>query len=164
MSIRGLIDETLEKIHENRAQKINLIWLEATGCSGDILSFLNTYEPDMLYFLKEMVNLRFCPSIMFPEGSRAFEEFLDTLDTDFILGVEGAVSSINGGAYTIVASYNGKDISAAEAISLAAPIAKHIISIGTCAAFGGISAARPNPSQCMSLEAYTGKKTINVPG
>lgn len=164
MDIRGLIDKTLVKIHENRVQKINFIWLEATGCSGDIISFLNTYEPDMLYFLREMVNLRFCPSIMFPEGSKAFEEFLDTLDTDFILGVEGAVSSINGGAYTIVASYNGKDISAAEAISLAAPKAKHIISIGTCAAFGGISAAIPNPSKCTSLEAYLGKKTINVPG
>lgn len=164
MCIRALIDETLEKIRENSVQKINFIWLEATGCSGDIISFLNTYEPDMLYFLKEMVNLRFCPSIMFSEGSRAFEDFLDTLDTDFILGVEGAVSSINNGAYTIVASYNGKYISAAEAISLAAPKAKHIISIGTCAAFGGISAAVPNPANCTSLEEYLGKKTINVPG
>jgi hydrogenase small subunit len=164
LDIRGLIDETIEKIHENKTQKINLIWLEATGCSGDIISFLNTYEPDMLYFLKEMVNLRFCPSVMFAQGSSAFEEFLDTLETDFILGVEGAVSSISGGAYTIIASYNGKEISAAEAITLAAPKAKHIISIGTCAAFGGISAAKPNPSGCTSLETYLGKKTINVPG
>lgn len=164
LCIRQIIDEALKEVHENGHNKINFIWLEATGCSGDIISFLNTYEPDMLYFLKEMVNLRFCPSIMFPEGSSAFEEFLDTLDTDFILGVEGAVSSINGGAYTIVASYNGKPISAAEAISLAAPKAKHIISIGTCAAFGGISAAIPNPSKSTSVDTYLGKKTINVPG
>lgn len=164
MCIIELINETLEKIRENSVKKINFIWLEATTCSGDIISFLNTYEPDMLYFLKEMVNLRFSPSIMFAEGSRSFEEFLDTLDTDFILGVEGAVSSVDNGAYTIVASYNGKYVSASEAIDLAAPKAKHVISIGTCASFGGISAAKPNPSQSMSLEKYIGKKTINVPG
>jgi NiFe hydrogenase small subunit HydA len=39
-----------------------------------------------------------------------------------------------------------------------------LISIGTCSSFGGIPAAGPNPAGVVSLQALTGRKTINVSG
>lgn len=39
-----------------------------------------------------------------------------------------------------------------------------IFAIGTCSSFGGIQAARPNPSNAQALSKVTSKTVINVPG
>ncbi|ECL3820230.1 hydrogenase small subunit, partial [Campylobacter jejuni] len=39
-----------------------------------------------------------------------------------------------------------------------------IFAIGTCSSFGGIQAARPNPSNAQPLSKVTSKTVINVPG
>lgn len=162
---REVIASTLKEITNNSLKKLNLIWLEACGCSGNIISLLNGENPDIPYFLTEMVNITFNNSIMGAEGERAFEKFLETLDTEFILVVEGAVTSRDNGFYNIVASYNGKPISGAEAVSLAAGKAKYILAVGTCASYGGPSAAKPNPSSSKSVpEFLRNQQVIRIPG
>ncbi len=159
-----LVYEAIEKINRGEAKKLNLIWLECTGCEGDIISFLNVDKPDFKYFLEQMVNLKFSNSLMQPDGEAAYENFLETLNTDFILGVEGSLTEKDNGFYTSMAFYKGKRISAAEGVKLAAEKTRKIIAIGTCAAFAGISAAKPNPTGCVSLSEFLKKKVINVPG
>lgn len=161
---REIISSTLKQIENNSLKKINLIWLEACGCSGNIISLLDADIPDMSYFLTQMVNMEYNNSIMGAEGERAFEKFLDTLDTEFILVVEGAVTTRDNGFFNIVASYNGKAISGAEAITLAAGKAKYTLAVGTCAAYGGISAAKPNPSLSMSIPEFLNTQVIRIPG
>lgn len=161
---KEVLDLTLDKIRSNRLEKVNLIWIEACGCAGDIIALLDGNNPDMPYFFSEMVNMTYNNSLMGAEGQKAFEKFLETLDTEFILVVEGAVTVRDNGIYDIIAEYNGKSISASEAISLASGKAKYILAIGTCAAYGGISAAKPNPSMSMSLQEFLGKEVIRVPG
>ena len=164
MHERELIKSAIGEIHKSEAKKINFVWIEANGCTGDIISFLNADEPDVLYFLEQMVNLKFSPSLMQAEGEVAYEKFLEVLNTDFILGVEGSLTYIDEGFYNIFATYKGRRIPTAEAINLASQKAKAIIAIGTCASFGGISAARPNPTGCTSLGAFLGREVINIPG
>ena len=48
------------------------------------------------YFLTQMVNMTYNNSIMGAEGQRAFEKFLETLDTEFILVVEGVRGTCRG--------------------------------------------------------------------
>jgi hydrogenase small subunit len=151
-------------IRDGEKSKINAIWLEATGCSGNIISLLNATDPDVVYLLKEMINLTYNNSIMAEEGERAFEEFLRTLETEFILLVDGAVSLKDNGYYNIVAKYNGKEITALEAVKLAGEKAKYVLAVGTCASSGGISAARPNPSESVSLSKILDREVINLPG
>ncbi|MCI6276693.1 MAG: hypothetical protein MR639_08135 [Clostridium sp.] len=155
---KEVLDLTLEKIRNKRLEKVNLIWIEACGCAGDIISLLDGNNPDMAYFFSEMVNLTYNNSIMGADGQRAFEKFLETLDTEFILAVEGAVTTRDNGAYDIIAEYNGKNISGADAITLAAGKAKYVLAIGTCATYGGISATKPNPSMSMSLQDFWVRK------
>lgn len=161
---REVIASTLMCIEDNKLKKINLIWLEACGCSGNIISLLDANTPDVPYLLTQMVNITYNNSIMGAEGQRDFEKFLETLDTEFILVIEGAVSSRDNGIYNIIAQYNGKPISAAEAINLASGKAKYILAVGTCAAYGGISAAKPNPSLSKSVSAFLNRQVINIPG
>ncbi|HEX3021612.1 MAG TPA: hydrogenase small subunit [Lachnospiraceae bacterium] len=164
MTARKMIDLSIKQINENATSKMNLIWLEATGCSGNIISLLNAENPDTIYFINNMVTLTYNNSIMADEGEVAFQRFVDTLDTDFILAVEGAVSMKDNGSYNYIASYNGRRITALEAVRMAAEKARYIVAVGTCASYGGVSAANPNPAQCASVSSVTDKEVIRVPG
>lgn len=154
----------LEKIKNEGYRKLNAVWIEAAGCSGNIISLLNAKAPDMIYFLREMINLKYNNSIMAAEGEAAYEKLLSVLDTEFILIVDGAVSIKENGAYNIIANYKGKKITGMEAIKLAGEKAKYILAVGTCASHGGISAAAPNPSESISLDKFLGKEVIKLPG
>lgn len=160
----SLTNIVLDELKNEQINKFNVLWIEATGCSGNIISLLNAKDPDMVYLLREMVTLKFNNSIMAAEGENAFQIFLDTLATDFILIVDGAVSIKDNGGYTIIANYKGKKITAMEAIRMAAEKARYILAVGTCASYGGISAAKPNPSGSISLEKFLGKEVIKLPG
>lgn len=102
ITAKSIIKLAVENARDSGSNKMNLIWLEATGCSGNIISLLNAENPDVVYLLQEMVNLKYNNSLMYKEGEAAYEEFLDTLNTDFILVVEGAVSTKENGLYHIL--------------------------------------------------------------
>lgn len=154
----------LAALEDNRVKKLNAIWLEATGCSGNIISFINGQNPDLLYVLKKLINLKFNNTLMSAEGDFAYEQFLDTLNSEFILLVDGAISTKGGGFYNIIAHYKGKPVTALEAAQLAGSKAKYVIGVGTCASYGGISAAKPNPAACKSIKEILNREVINLPG
>ncbi|WP_248477082.1 hydrogenase small subunit [Tepidibacter aestuarii] len=161
---RQIVDLAIENINENKNKKINLIWLEACGCSGNIISLLNAEDPDVIYFLDQMVNMKYDNSIMAEEGEKGFEKFLETLDTEFILVVEGAVSTKDKGLYNVIARYKGKLITGMEAVEMAGKKAKYVIALGSCASYGGPSAASPNPSLSKSVYDFLDREVIRVPG
>lgn len=159
-----LCREAMESINHKKTKKINAIWLEVTGCSGNIISLLNAENSGFIYILRNIVNLTFNNSLMGAEGEFAYEQFLNTLDTEFILLVDGAVSTRENGYYNIIANYKGKPVTALEAIKMAGEKARYVVTVGTCSSYGGISAARPNPSGSKSVEAVINKEVIKLPG
>jgi hydrogenase small subunit len=163
----SLIESAIQEIKDNKSKKVNVIWLETSGCAGEIISFLNARDPDVMYFLKEMVNLKYSNSLMAAEGGRAYEQFLETLKSEFILLVDGAIPIKDNGLFNVIAKYKGKTITAMEAVSTAARYAKYIISVGTCASYGGPTAANPNVSLGISVSDFLdslNKKIIKIPG
>ncbi|KEI81063.1 Ni/Fe hydrogenase [Clostridium botulinum A2B3 87] len=159
-----LCKEAMELINHRKIKKVNAIWLEVTGCSGNIISLLNAENPGLIYILRNIVNLTFNNSLMGAEGEFAYEQFLNTLDTEFILLVDGAVSTKENGYYNIIANYRGKPVTALEAIKMAGEKAKYVVTVGTCSSYGGISAAKPNPSGSKSVDAVINKEVIKLPG
>lgn len=159
-----LTQEAIKLIKNRQVKKLNAIWLEVTGCSGNIISFLNSENPGLDYILTELINLKYNNTLMTSEGEFAFKEFLDTLNTEFILLVDGAVSTIENGFYNIVANYDGRPITALEAIKMAGEKAKYVVTVGTCSSYGGISAAKPNPSASKSVQEIINHEVIKLPG
>lgn len=159
-----VLESMIQKAAQGNVQKPNLIWLEAQGCSGNIISMMNADNPDIIFVLKNMVNMTYSNSLMFAEGQSAYDSFLKTLDTDFILVVEGAVSLRSEGRYNIIAKNGEKSVTGMEAIKAAGEKAKHVLAVGTCAYSGGISAASPNPSGSIGVGAFLKRKVINIPG
>ncbi|HWR23015.1 MAG TPA: hydrogenase small subunit [Feifaniaceae bacterium] len=141
-----------------------VVWLELSGCSGNIISLMNADRPDIGYFLTQMVELVFENSLSAPEGGRAMDALFGALNEEFILVVEGAVATRDEGIYTVIGSYQGRHITALEACRTFGERASHVVAMGTCASDGGISAAAPNPTSCTGIQDVLQRPVIRLPG
>lgn len=162
--VSALLEDAKLKLGSRQASIKNLIWLELTGCSGNIISLLNGENPDFKYLINEMVYLIYSNSLMAPEGEAAIEKLVASLDSDYILAIEGAIATKNNGLYNIIGRLNGEYFTALEAVRLLGERAQHVIAIGTCACSGGISSARPNIAECVSVQTVLNRKVIKLPG
>jgi hydrogenase small subunit len=164
LSVRKLVDEAIELINSNKSKRINAIWLEVSGCSGNIFSFLNSENPGLLYNLTQLLDLKFNNTLMSAQGDFAFEQFINTLRTEFVLLVDGAISTKDDGFYNVIANYKGRLITGLEAVRMAGDRAKYVIAVGTCASYGGVSAAKPNPVLCKSVKEVLNRDIIRIAG
>lgn len=159
-----LIDTVRTQIKQGVLRKRNLVWLELTGCSGNIISLLNGSNPDFTYLISRMTNFIYNNSISASEGQGAMEQLFSVLGRDYILAVEGAVATKNNGLYNIIGRLNGKTITALDAVKTLGERANQVIAVGACATHGGVSAARPNPAECVSVQSVLSRKVIKLPG
>lgn len=159
------ISKAFNDIKNKRANKINLIWLETSGCFGEIISLLNAQDPDVLYLLNELTNLIFSGTLDGDEGELDYEKIYSELNSEYILVVSGAIPVKSDGLYTVLATYKGRKITAMEAVETLSIKAKHIIAVGTCACYGGPSAAKPNLSEAKGISEFLKRDDIiNIPG
>jgi hydrogenase small subunit len=95
--------------------------------------------------------------------------YLDTIAEkakgEFFLLMEGAIPTKDNGVYCCIGERDGKELTVLEVVNEIGPKAKAIIAVGDCAAFGGISAAKPNPTGCKPIsDIVKGVPIINVQG
>lgn len=100
-----------------------------------------------------------------PDGKVNLLDFAALCRQGYILVVEGSIPTGADGHFCHV----GGDMTMLEAFDRFSQHADSVISVGTCAAFGGIPAANPNPTTALSVEgalAYLSrsKPVVNIPG
>ncbi|MBP1624513.1 MAG: periplasmic [NiFeSe] hydrogenase small subunit [Acidobacteria bacterium] len=146
-----------------------ILWLQGSGCTGCTVSFLNYLSPsepvDVADLLINDVNLAYHNTAM----AAAADTGIDALDAayakgGYILAVEGGVPTAFGGHACISWTRDGKEVTFLEAVRKLAARASKILCIGTCASFGGVAAAPPNPTAVQGVESVTGLRTINIAG
>lgn len=160
----GLVDGVRQSADSGRLPRVKLVWLELAGCSGNIISLLDGNNPDFTFLATQMSWIVFENSLMVRDGEQAMEQLFSVLGSDYILVVEGAVSTNTAGYYNVIGTYQGRRISGYEAVKALGETASHVIAMGTCASDGGVSAARPDPSGCVSVQAVLGRRVIKLPG
>lgn len=166
----GLADALIPQLAEAFIDKKKpvVIWLEMMTCTGDFLSIANTLHPNMRELLFETIDLRYSNTSMAAEGDLAIATLLKAAEEaagQFILIAEGTVPTGAGGRYGLIGHHrDGRPFTDLEAIRLLAPKARNIMAIGTCAAFGGPFAARPNPSGSRAVYQVVEQQVVNVPG
>lgn len=146
-----------------KAERPSVIWLhfqECTGCSG---SLLRSSHPTLASLILDTISLDYHETFMAGAGAQA-EQALETALSknpgQYILVVEGAIPKAQNGIFCKV---GGK--TALESLQHATKGAKAILAIGTCASYGGIQAAAPNPTGAVGVGAIvTDKPVINIPG
>lgn len=155
-----------------------VIWLQVATCTGCFVSVLNSVSPTIKNVLIDEVipgkhlNLKFQATIMAGQGDSVIKVLEDTPKTyknGYILVVEGAIPTAEEGIYGILGEKNNRPISMMSRVEILAKDALAIIALGTCAAFGGIAAGKPNPAGCVGTDAFLksvgiNKPLINVPG
>jgi len=159
-------------------KEVPLVWLAASACTGCSISLLNSASPTIKNILIDQIipgvhiNLRFHATIMAGAGEPVIEVLEDTVAEkkgEYVLVVEGAIPTATDAMYGAIGERDGKPVSMEIRLEELARGALAILAVGTCASFGGIPAAAPNPSGCKSvreiLEAKgITKPLINIPG
>lgn len=145
-----------------------VIWLQGQGCTGCSVSVLNTVYPDIAHVLTEIISLEFNPTVMAAAGDHAIKVLDNALTNEsgkFILVVEGSIPIKAGGAYCTVGERDGKPISILDWTLKLGQASQAVLNVGTCSAFGGIPAGKPNPTGAKSVKDILPNATmINIPG
>ena len=159
-------------------KEIPLVWLAASGCTGCSISLLNSASPSIKNVLVDQVipgvhiNLRFHPTIMAGQGEQVIKALEDTIAEkkgNYVLAVDGAIPTGDKVEYCVMGERNGKPVTMETRLEELARDALAVLAVGTCAAFGGISAAAPNPSNAQPVKKILeakgiDKPLINIPG
>jgi len=144
----------------HRRQQLNLLWLQSGGCGGCSLSLLGAESPDLLTMLKSAgINLLWHPGLSEPSGADLLELLQSILDGQIVLDLlclEGSVIQGPNGS-GLFHRLSGSNRPMRDWIGKLASISKHVIAVGSCAAFGGITAGGGNPSEACGLQ-YDGAK------
>lgn len=139
-----------------------VLWYNFQECTCCSESFLKASHPLIQQILMEMISLDYSDTLMAAAGFQAeaaIEESIKRNYGKYIMLVEGSIPMGNPGYCTI----GGR--SALQLFEEGAAGAEAIIAWGTCASFGCIQHAHPNPTQAEPIhKIYSKKPVINVPG
>lgn len=145
------------------AKKPSVVWLHFAECTGCSESVLRAVDPDIGTLILDVLSIDYHETIMAAAGEKAEEALHAAVEHgDFICVVEGGIPTADDGIYGKIANKTMLDM-AREIV----PKAKAVICLGTCAAYGGVQKAEPNPTKAMGVNELLGEmgvNAINVPG
>ena len=145
--------------------KIPIIWLELSDCTGNSESFIKTANPTVEDLLLDYISLDYHELLMSASGDQsenALESILQNDSGEYILLVEGAIPLGMDGKFLRIGPKGETGVALLQRVALNA---KAIISIGSCAYDGGVVAAGSNPTGAVGVsEALKRDDIINLPG
>jgi [NiFe] hydrogenase small subunit len=138
----------------------SVVWMhfaECTGCSESLLRASNPWIGDIIL---DVISLDYHETVMAAAGPQAEKSLHDALARGGYVAVfEGAIPTKDGGAYGQVGGETMLDLGRKVVKKAAA-----VVCVGACATYGGVQAAKPNPTGAKSVGAALGIKTINIAG
>ncbi|MDY7573911.1 HupU protein [Actimicrobium sp. CCI2.3] len=133
----------------------NVLWLQSGGCGGCSMSLLCADTPDFYGALEAAdINLLWHPSLSLESGAEALRILQSCIDGTIplhALCVEGSLlrGPHGTGRFHMLAG-TGKPM--IEWVRALAAVSLHTVAVGTCAAYGGITAAGGNPTDACGLQ------------
>ena len=145
-------------------QRPPVIWLAGQECTGCTETLLRSTHPTVESLILDLISLDYHETLNAAAGHQVEEAKKKSIEANrgkFILVVEGSIPTKDGGVYCKI---GGKPM--VELVRETAPLAAAIIGIGSCASWGGIPSAEPNPTGAVGAQDALGDKfkVINVPG
>jgi hydrogenase small subunit len=144
------------------ARRPSVIWLSFQECTGCTESLTRSHAPTIEGLIFDAISLDYHHTLQAASGyaaEEAREQAMKENHGSYILVVDGSIPLDNPG-YSTIAGISNLDM-----LKEAAEGAAAIISVGSCAAFGGIPHADPNPTGAVSVrDIISDKPVVNVPG
>lgn len=152
-----VVAATLERI-----RRPSVIWLSFQECTGCTESLTRSHNPSIEGLIFDFLSLDYHHTLQAASGEaaeQAREEAMRENAGKYLVVVDGSVPLANKG-YSTIAGKSNLDI-LQETLSGAAAV----VAVGTCAAFGGLPKAKPNPTGAVAIaDIVKDKPIINIPG
>jgi hydrogenase small subunit len=144
------------------ARRPSVIWLPFQECTGCTESITRAHGATIEQLIFEAISLDYQHTIMAAAGHQSDEALHEAMEQNkgkYILAVDGSIPLGNPG-YSCMSGISNVDM-----LREVAKDAMAIVAIGSCAAFGGIPKANPNPTGAVSVaEIIKDKPIVNVSG
>jgi len=162
MALPASMAPTIAEALEN-AKRPSVIWLSFQECTGCTESLTRSHSPTLENLIFDVISLDYHHTLQAAAGSAAEDARLQAMKEHYgkyLLVVDGSIPTKDGGAYSTIAGISNLDMLKETAEGAAA-----IISVGTCAAYGGLPYADPNPTGAVPVSSIIhDKPIINIPG
>ncbi len=146
-----------------QARRPSVIWLSFQECTGCTESLTRSHAPTIEGLIFDHISLDYHHTLQAAAGDaaeHARDEAMQQSWGKYLLVVDGSIPLKDDGIYSTIAGTTNLAMLQDVAAGAAA-----IISVGTCAAFGGLPMARPNPTGAAPVsDIITDKPIVNVPG
>ncbi|WP_456401330.1 hydrogenase small subunit [Persephonella sp.] len=143
--------------------RVPIIWINIQDCAGNTEALLRSVSPTVDELILEYLSVEYHEVLMAAAGDQAeknLEKAVKDFDGKYILFVEGSIPAKMPEAFTI-----GRHPK--NGIEHVTHLAKHsfaVVAVGSCAAFGGVPAAHPNPTGAVGvMDIVKGKPIVNIP-
>jgi len=144
------------------APRPSVIWLSFQECTGCTEAITRSHAPTIEDLIFNAVSLDYHHTLQAASGhaaEAAREQAMKDNWGKYVLVVDGSIP-IKDPGFSCIAGISNLDMLKETAAGAAA-----IVSVGTCAAYGGIPHANPNPTGAVAVsEIIKDKPIINVPG
>jgi hydrogenase small subunit len=145
-----------------KARRPSVIWLSFQECTGCAESLTRSHSPTIENLIFDLISLDYHHTLQAAAGEAAEQARAAAMKEaagKYLLVVDGSVPLGNAGFSTIAGVAN-RDMLRDVAQGAAA-----VIAVGSCAAFGGLPAAQPNPTGAVSVgELVKDRPVVNIPG
>uniref|UniRef100_UPI0040486759 hydrogenase small subunit n=1 Tax=Aliarcobacter sp. TaxID=2321116 RepID=UPI0040486759 len=144
--------------------RVPVIWIELQDCAGNTEALLRSSAPTVDDLLFDVLSLEFHHALMASAGHDAEHQLEDAIDHfkgKYLLFVEGSIPTGMNGNYGTIGPAG--ETFQEHLIRLAKDSAA-VVAVGTCATFGGVPAAAPNPTGAVGvMDLVKGKPIVNIP-
>jgi len=156
-SMVSAVAESLEK-----AKRPSVIWLSFQECTGCTESLTRSHAPSLESLIFEHISLDYHHTLQAAAGDgaeAAREAAMHENHGKYLVVVDGSIPLGNPG-FSTIAGISNLDMLTETVAGAAA-----VIAVGSCAAFGGLPHAAPNPTGAVSVsDIVKDKPVINVSG
>lgn len=146
------------------ARRPSIVYLHNSECTACTEALIRTYQPFIDELILDVISLDYQETIMAAAGEAAEDALHQAISSPYgyICIVEGSIPTKDNGIYGTIAGrtmyeMNKEVLSGAQAV----------VAYGTCASFGGIPSAYPNPTGAKGVNDCfrdLGIKAINISG
>jgi len=151
-----------------QSRRPSVIWLSFQECTGCTESLTRSHAPRIEELIFDFISLDYHHTLQAASGiaaESAREEAIKLNYGNYLLVVDGSIPLAMDGACSTIAGRTNLDI-----LQECAEGAAAIIAIGTCATFGGLPGANPNPTgavgvdNLMQQDLIAKRKLVNISG
>jgi len=157
----GMVDKVMAAVENPKRPPV--IWLHFQECTGCTESLLRATHPTVEHLVLDIISLDYSETLCVAAGHQVEEALHASVEANkgnFILVVEGSIPTADNGIYCKI---GGK--TAMEILNEIGPKAAACVAIGSCASWGGVQSAHPNPTGATGVSQLLKEvPVINLPG